>query len=255
MLEIQHYVEEFPSKHWDSRHFNAHIYKNVFDEKFFNLLKRAVLNLLDNKHLTFATHRTTFNFEGESKKIVSHRQNSREQEVVFDMTFEKDWWYQSKDTVKDWSNEYLRRNVNPVFYKYLHFFQNQYPYNEEPNVWIPFRMHINVLKYSRFLALHLDMNEQYFTVPAEDARAKSLTYYFDDHIDGYGGEFWTDTGFVFKPKRNHAISINGNETLHGVCANMNPNGLPRLAFTVRWAHKDDLYLPGSPDKAMYKLEW
>ena len=256
MLEIQHHVEEFPSKHWIQRHFAADIYKNVFDEKFFNQLKTCVLQLLKNNNLSFAIHRTTFNFNGEDKKIVSHKQNGREQQVVYDMTFERDWWYQTPNTIKSWSDNYLREKINPIFYRYLKFFENQPPYSNEPDCWIPFRWHINILTYNKFLMLHMDMNDQYFnTKGAENARARSLTFYFDDHIEGYGGEFWTDTGFVFKPKRNHAISINGNEALHGVCANMNPDGLPRLAFTVRWAHKDDLYLPGSPNKAMYKLEW
>lgn len=256
MLEIQHHVEEFPSKHWVQRHFTACIYKNVFDEKFFNQLKKSVLQLLDNNNLSFAIHRTTFNFEGQSKKIVSHKQNGREQQVIYDMTFEKDWWHQTSDTIKSWSDNYLIQKINPVFYRYLKFFEEQSPFNEDPECWIPFRWHINILTHSKFLMLHMDMNDQYFnTKGTEDARAKSLTFYFDDHVEGYGGEFWTDTGFVFKPKTNHAILINGNEALHGVCANMNPNGLPRLAFTVRWAHKDDLYLPGHPDKALYKLEW
>lgn len=256
MLEVQHYVEEFPSKHWVQRHFTADIYKNVFDEKFFNLLKRSVLQVLDSKTLTFQTSGTTFNFEGESKKVISHKQNGREQQVIYDMTFDREWWHQTTDTVKDWSNEYLRKNINPIFYKYLHFFESQPPFSDEPGAWIPFRFHINVLTYNKFLMVHLDMNDQYFnTKGSEDARAKSLTFYLDNHVEGHGGEFWTDTGFVFKPKKNHAILINGNEVLHGVCANMNPDGSPRLAFSVRWAHKDDLYLPGHPSKAMYKLYW
>jgi hypothetical protein len=76
-----------------------------------------------------------------------------------------------------------------------------------------------------------------------------------DHIEGYGGEFYTDTGFVYKPKRNSVLSINGNSCLHGVSANMDPAGKPRLAFSTRWCHKDDFYLPGHPDKTLYKLEF
>lgn len=256
MLDIQYIVDDKESKHWVKHHFAAYVYKNAFDDKFYNLIRRSVLQILENNNLSYAIHRTNFDFEGERKKIVSHNQNGREQQVVYDMTFDKEWWYQTPDTIKAWSDEYLRRNINPVFYKYLKFFETQPPYSNDPGCWIPFRWHINILTYTKFLLIHMDMNDQYFKgASATEARANSLTYYLDDHIDGYGGEFWTDTGFVFKPMRNHAISINGNEALHGVCANMNPNQLPRMAFTVRWAHKDDLYLPGHPDKALYKLEW
>ena len=54
---------------------------------------------------------------------------------------------------------------------------------------------------------------------------------------------------------NEGVLINGNASFHGINSNMNPNKTPRLAFTVRWAHKDDLYLPGSPDKALYKIDF
>jgi hypothetical protein len=115
---------------------------------------------------------------------------------------------------------------------------------------------MNILDYSKFLLIHTDMNDQYFNTPSTaEARARTLTFYLQDHVDGYGGEFWTDTGFVYKPMRNTALSINGNSCLHGVNANMNPDGKPRLAFSIRWCHKDDLYLPGSIDKALYKLDF
>ena len=78
--------------------------------------------------------------------------------------------------------------------------------------------------------------------------------YLYNHIEGEGGEFYTHNGFVYKPKENEAISINGNAVLHGVNSNMNSN-IPRLAFSVRWVHKDDLYLPGHPDKSMYTQEF
>lgn len=256
MVDVQYIVGEHVSKHWLKYPFTAHLYKNVVDDKFYELIKRAMLQTLEKNTLTYATHRTNFNFEGENLKIVSHKQNGREQQVIYDLTFQKDWWYQTPDTVKAWSDEYLKRNINPVFYKYLKIFEGLPPYSDEPDCWIPYRMHVNILTYGKSLNIHLDMNEQYFkTGDPVTARANSLTYYLEDHVEGYGGELWSETGFVFKPMRNHAIAINGNKSLHGVTANMNPNGLPRLAFTTRWAHKDDLYFPGHPDKAFYKLEW
>jgi len=256
-MEIVRHIDSQPSKHWDRDTLNVYIFKDVLDEKMFNLVERAVLQLLDqHKTVTYATHRTSFTFEGQNKRIVTHKQNDRDQEIVYDMTFEKDWWYQTNDTVKEWSEEYLKRNINPVFYKFIKFIEQQPPFNEDPGCWIPFRWHLNVLKYSKFLSVHTDMNEQYFnTTSTAEARARTVTFYLQDHTEGYGGEFWTYTGFVYKPKINSAISINGNSCLHGVNANMNPDGKPRLAFSIRWCHKDDFYLPGSPDKTLYKLDF
>ncbi len=256
-LEIEHFVDTVRSEHWDKDSLNVYIFKNVFSDQTYAQLERAVLQLLNqHKKVTFATHRTSFKFEGQSKRIVSHKQNNRDQEVVYDMTFEKDWWYQTNDTIKVWSDEYLKNNINPVFYKYLKFFEDQPPFNEEPGCWIPFRWHMNVLEHSQFLLMHTDMNDQYLnTFSTAEARGRTLTFYMQDHIEGYGGEFCTDTGFVYKPKKNSVLSINGNSCLHGVNANMDPSGKPRLAFSTRWCHKDDLYLPGHPDKALYKLEF
>lgn len=256
-LEIEHFVDPVRSKHWDKDILNVYMFKNVFNDQLYSQIERAVLQLLDqHKKVTFATHRTSFKFEGQTKRIVNHKQNDRDQEVVYDMTFEEEWWYQTKDTIKEWSEQYLKSNVNPVFYRYLKFFEDQPPFNEEPGAWIPFRWHINVLEHGKFLLLHTDMNDQYLnTHSTAEARARTLTFYMQDHIEGYGGEFWTDTGFIYKPKKNSVLSINGNSCLHGVNANMDPSGKPRLAFSTRWCHKDDLYLPGHPDKALYKLEF
>lgn len=255
-MKIEKFVGD-RSKHWGGDNVDALIFTEIFEPKFVNDLEKCILNLLDNrKTLTYLTHRTTFSFENQSKKIISHKQNNREQQVIYDLVFEKDWWYQTKDTVRDWANKHIALNVNPVFNKYLKFFETQPPFSDEPGCWVPFRMHMNLLEYSKYLAIHVDMNDQYFNTTSQaTAKARSVTFYFDDHIEGYGGEFWGEEGFVYKPKRNTALSLNGNSCLHGVAANLNPNQKPRMAFTTRWAHIDDLYLPGHPDKAFWKLDF
>jgi hypothetical protein len=94
------------------------------------------------------------------------------------------------------------------------------------------------------------MADRVFNTPSSNlARARTLTFYLHDHVNGEGGELYTHNGYVYKPKQNEAISINGNAVFHGV--NSNRSHTPRLAFSVRWIHKDDLYLPGDPDKSMY----
>lgn len=256
MTNITRYTHPIASKHFCKKPLDAYIYDNIFDDRYYTILKNAIVKQIEQPAISYGIHRTSFTFEGSNKKIVSHKQNARDQQVVYDLTFEEQWWHQTSATVFDWAIEHLKANINPIFYKFLHHFQTLSPFADEPNCWIPFRWHINVLHYSEFLMLHADMNDQYFNTPgAETARAKSLTFYLQDHVEGWGGEFWTDTGFIYKPKQNTAIAINGNEALHGINANMRPDKKPRLAFTTRWAHKDDFYLPGHPDKALYKLEW
>ena len=255
-MEVELFTDPVEQRHWGHDRFKAYIFTNVFDDKTLRDLLNTIKAQLTNKTLTYGTHRTTFSFEGKNNKIISHKQNNREQQVVYDLTFMKDYWYQTPDTIKEWSEVAIRNNANPIYYKYLKFFEQQPPFKGEAQDWIPFRLHINVLSYTKFLLLHTDMSSQYFnTKTCHDGRAYSLTFYLEDYVDGHGGELYTDTGFKYKPIKNSALCINGNSCLHGVAANMKPDMSPRLAFTVRWAHKDDLYLPGHPDKTLFKMDF
>lgn len=247
------------SKHFFEENIHAFIYEDIFDDAFYNKLKKSVELLFKNNTLTYKTHRTRFLFEGKKQKIVSHAQNAREQQVPFDLTFEYEYHFQTKETIKSWSDNWLINNLNPIHYRYLKFFENQKPFNEEPDAWIPIRWHSNIIGYTNYLALHFDMSNYMFnTYSCHTARAKSLTFYLFDHQRDLGGEFWSESGFVYKPKQNTALCINGNYNLHGVTANNDPSSgkkNPRMAFTTRWIHKDDLYLPGHPDKCLYKLDF
>ena len=248
-----------PTKHYFHQQLHVYIYEDVFDDKFYQKLRSAVISLFNRSTLTYKTHRTNFAFNGQTHKIVSHQQNAREQQVSFDLTFEPEYWYQTADTIKSWSNNWLMNNINPVFYRFIKFFENQKPFIDEPDCYIPYRWHSNILSYSKFLSFHSDMNDVYFnTHSTHVARARSVTFYLYDHVENMGGEFWAETGFVYKPKSNSAICVNGNGIYHGVNANVDPDSTkvnPRLAFTTRWAHKDDLMLPGHPSKTLYKLDF
>jgi len=255
-MKFELFIDPVTQRHWNHDRFRAYIFQDVFDDKTLTDLLNTVKAQLTNKTLTYGTHRTTFSFEGKQNKIVSHQQNNREQHIVYDLTMMKEYWFQTRDTIKQWSDINICNQVNPIFYKYLKFFESQPPMVDEPQNWIPFRLHINVLNYSKFLLIHGDMSPQFFNTKSHiEARAYSLTFYLEDYQDGHGGELYTDTGFNYKPIKNSALLINGNSCLHGVAANMKPDKSPRLAFTVRWGHKDDLYLPGHPDKSLFKLDF
>jgi len=255
-MYVEEYKEDKPNKHWQDLTQPLHTYKfsNVYDDHFYKSLKDTVISHLDQPdRSTYLTHRTSFTHNNKRVHIVSHNQNAREQEVVYDLTAEKDWWYQTSDTVVDWSWDNLRNSIHPVFFHHINNFRNQKPHDEN---WVPFRMHFNYLDYQSYLHTHTDMGDQFFNTPHKsEARARSLTFYLHDYVEGQGGEFYTLSGFVYKPKQNEAVSINGNGVIHGVNSNMSLDKKPRLAFTVRWAHKDDLYLPGSPEKSMYTMDF
>lgn len=259
MVDTVRVVQDARLGLWDRPGLDVFLHHDVLDELFFTQLKTQVQTLLNRgDKKTYLTHGTTFESDNKERKIISHAQNAREQNVIFDLTYDQEWYHQTSNTIKDYSNKKIRESAGPVFIKYLSIVETLEPFCQNKDEWIFYRMHINYLAYERMLSLHFDSNIMLFDVPNSDniydhrnARNRSVTFYMYDHVDGMGGEFWSLDGFVFKPKANSILNINGNQVLHGVTQNMNTD--PRLAFTVRVAHKDDLYLPGHPNKFLYDV--
>lgn len=238
----------------------GYIYENIFPLSNFNLLKKTIKSTIDNgDRKTFLTNGSKINFDNKKIKLISNAPNMREQVVLYDISYEKEWYYQTKDTIKYWSTDYLKKSLNPIIYKYIHILENLEPFNKNKDDWIFYRTHINYLEYGKGLSLHIDAGNQLFnkkispyTIDHSDCRLCSVTFYLYNHTPNMGGELWSPTGFVYKPKENSAICLtNGNRAIHGVSYNMNKD--PRLAFTIRVAHKEDLFLPGHPDKYLYDV--
>ena len=255
MISVTKFKEENNFNHWDLPALEGYMYDNVFDDQYHQKLKNHVEQILaNNSTKTFLTHGTIFKVKEEQRKIVSQSDNHREQNVIYDISFDIDWFYQTQDTIKQWATKKIYDTVDPYFAKFLNTMESLPPMSDEPHKWIPYRLHLNKLDYEEFLSLHIDCGFQiYKTYEAYDARVNSITYYLQDHQEGEGGELFSINGFVYRPKKNSAILINGNQAVHGINANMNKDKKKRLAFTTRWAYIDDLLLPGSPDLFIYKF--
>ncbi len=257
MTKIERIKEDIQVCHWDKPGLEGFIYYDVFEPFFFNSIKKLVNSILDlGETKTYLTHNTTFSVEGTTRKIISHAQNAREQCVIYDLSFTKDWYHQTTDTIKQWADDTLQKTVSPIFYKCVKVAEELEPIAQEKENWIFYRCHINYLESYKYLALHTDSAMQltkHFPGSLDHTKARmySLTLYLYDHIEGLGGEIFTPYGFSFKPKANSGILINGHRAYHGVSQNI--DSTPRLAFTFRLVHKDDLFLPGSPDKFLYDV--
>lgn len=257
VTSVKYFKENIKIHHWDRPGIEGYIYNDVFDLKFFNSLKKtihSILELGDTK--TYLTHSTVFNIDNQSKKIISHAQNDREQCVIYDISFLKDWYYQTSNTIKDWSDITIQNQVNPLFYRVIKKIEDLEPFNSNCKDWIFYRLHLNYLKSNKFLALHTDSAPhltKHFDgyIDHRMARMFSITFYLYDHVSNQGGEFFTPYGFSYAPRSNSAICVSGHKAIHGVTENKDTK--PRMAFTVRIAHKDDLFLPGSPDKFLYDV--
>lgn len=251
------FEEKTEITHFGKKSLRGFIYTDVFEPSFFRTIQNTVSShLISQDKKTYLTHGTTFNLNNNQVKIISNNPNGREQVVLYDLSFEKEWYYQTSDTIKDWSDDILKRSISPVFYKCIKVVEELEPFNSTRNDWIFYRTHLNYLAHKKLLSVHCDGGPQLtnvkndpYTVDHIEARMYSITFYLYDHIPNKGGEFFSPYGFVYKPKSNTAIAINGHQAFHGVTQNLNED--PRLAFTMRLAHKDDLFLPGSPDKFLY----
>lgn len=236
--------------HWNKPRLHAYIFENVLEAEHLAFLqKSAELIFKHNSTNTFLTHRTSFKVDNQKVKLVSHAQNKRKQHVLWDLYSDDEYHYQTIDTIKEWSKHKIQLLTNPIFPRTIHKFESMQPLALEPDAWIPVRCHMNVLTYDKCLNVHLDADPILFNKNSREARVQSMTFYLNEI--GLGGEFWANTGFVYKPKINSAIMINGNQIPHGVNNNMDPDKKTRLAFSCRWAHKDDLFLPGHPSKTLY----
>lgn len=251
-MKFRKFIEENNFQHWDQKPLSGYIYDGVFDLNFFNLLKNNVNQILSlETHTTFMTNNCVLNVDDQQYKLGSSIVFGRDQVVIFDYTFNLDWFNQTNESIRPWIMNQVNTDVGPIFNKVIDTVYNMEPFKQNPNDWVIYRLHLNHLKTNEFLTLHYDGNRAYINKAGNDTRLYSVTFYLHDHVPNMGGEIWSVNGFVYKPVANSAIAITGSSCLHGVTANM--DNKPRQAFTLRIIHKDDLYLPGSAESNIWSI--
>jgi hypothetical protein len=250
VISVEKFTEPVNYNHWECPALSGYIYSNVLEEHFFKSIKKEAATIVDSQNkFTYLTNALTYVDNGKTVKLGLNPSNGRYQNVLFDITYHQDYWYQTENTIQKWADDYIRETCSPKFVKFLKTMKTVEPFND--NKWIPYRLHINYLFTLEDLSLHLDTNTMLYK-DYENSKAFSLTYYLHNHKPNTGGELYSINGWSFKPKENVAVAINGHHVLHGVTRNINEE--TRLAFTTRWIHVDDMYLPGHPDKMLYKLD-
>lgn len=239
----------------DSLPLSGYVIYDFLDRPLFEKVKKLTYNIFEGGNTnTFLTHNTKFNFNEKEIKLAASGQSNRYQHVIFDYSLSNDWYYQTNATIHDYINQNLVNDISPLYYKVIKEIEKVPPFCNEVEKYVCFRQHLNVLTPGELLTLHLDGNPMLYNTPITlNARSLSVTYYMEDHTEGKGGELWSLNGFVYKPKANSLIIINGIQSMHGVNANMTDK--IRMAYTTRWAYIDDLYLPGHPDKFIYNINY
>ncbi len=251
MAEIVKYKHDVSWKHYDNVKLEGYIYKDVFPSILFQNIRNFIeSNIEDRNTKTFLMSGTEITFNNNKIKLFQHQQNDREQIVLIDQTFNKEWYYQTPDTIKKWSDANLLENINPQILSSVKHIEKLEPFSS--NEYVFNRIHINYLAPGKFLGLHRDGGMLPYKSWTDKSKLNySVTIYLYDHVEGLGGEFWGPCGFVYKPKANSALVVNGQYAVHGVTQNVSE--FPRLAFTIRASHISNLYLPGHPDKFLWDV--
>jgi hypothetical protein len=235
-------------------HLDGYIIKDIFNEKLFNTLHSHAVEMYEKQSTkNFGKHNTILHFEGKKLKLLQNAPANREIYLIYDIPTTEKYYYQTNETVRDYVFDYIRNNTHPAYVSATNVASKLDVFDDDCNKYVPLRCHFNWITYERFLAMHIDGHMNIWkTYSNKEARLYSFTIYLNEI--SYGGQFFTSTGFVYDPKPNTAIAINGTKIYHGINENKDIDKRPRLAFTIRFAHIDDLYLPGSPDKMLYKLQ-
>jgi hypothetical protein len=202
--------------------------------------------------------KSIYYYKGKARGVANQRTFSeRYDRKIVDLPEKEEWQHQTPESVYEWSYDQISKNVNPIIMRLIDRLVNCKPLVDEKDKWVPQRIILNRMDVGQNLGAHFDSEPSYYNCRMEEVRQYSVTMYLNEL--SHGGEFWIDSnieagypGFYYKPKPNTAFIFNGGYTWHGVNENQDKDGQSRRAFTIRFAHIDSLYLPGSPDKHLYK---
>lgn len=250
-IKVESFVEPNNYHHHNAPPLQGYIYQNVLPLNLLSRLKKEMKYIIDRPDKNTFMSRAHIHHVREKKVYEGvNLLAKRYQDVLFDLTYLPDYWYQTNDTLTDWAYNYIKNNVSPMFVKYIYTIKNCEPFDS--NLYVPYRLHLNYLPTGQGLTVHLDSNHMLFKKDYIKVRLISLTFYAETVPEGCGGELYSINGFVYRPIENTAIGINGSQTKHGITQNISDSS--RLAFTMRWAHIDDFFLPGHPSKHLWNVE-
>jgi hypothetical protein len=213
------------------------LHKNVLDNNHLESLRHYLMSIKDHEKATFEGR--TMNYNGSSFKLIGTN-HYRTYSKLWDLSFTKEFWDQTNDTVVAWAERNYSNHMHPAIRLLAGKIRNLEPFAGKD--WIIMRGIFNILEPGTELSPHVDANPYIYN--RITSKVYSATYYIDVE-DSEGGEFWDERGFFYKPKNNELLINIGNSVLHGVRAS---NKL-RLGITMRFYNPADLILGR---KLMYK---
>lgn len=156
------------------------------------------------------------------------------------------YYDQTNDTIAEWATTKYHQLMHPAIRHLANKILTVAPFSDYQGDWVILRGVFNYMNPGVELWPHADGAP--YVMDIFKYPTYSATYYAS--VEGNGGEFWDERGFIYKPI-NNSLLINkaqGIHWTHGVRA----SDQYRLGVTLRFVKATDLYLPGSIDQLLYK---
>lgn len=215
------------------------IYKNFLDSSTMVQIAHYLHNNSTNLRLNYEGRKINYQ---DKKFTLIGTNHYRPYMKLWDFSHEEGYWNNTRESVYSFVNLKYKSYLHPALRVLVSKVLCVNPLNSGRMIAI--RGIFNLLYPGVALDPHLDGGG--FIVDDNVSNIYSATYYIE--VDGLGGEFWDERGFVYKPEKNSLLINIGNKTTHGV----RESDKLRLGVTIRFVSSDDLILEGSVDSLLYK---
>jgi hypothetical protein len=217
------------------------IYQNFIDSNlhntivlYLNNLKNETVNNDEGRHIKY---------NGKNYRITDTVEKNP-YHLIWSLSYLPDYYDQTNETVVKWANNQYKQIMHPALRVLIEKLLSTKPFSDYPGEWVAMRGIFNVLGPNKELWPHTDGSSSLmdtFNYPTYSA-----TYYAS--VEGNGGEYWDERGYVYKPVNNSLLINIGSKTLHGVRA----SDQYRLGISIRFNRATDLFLPGNINNFLYK---
>jgi len=193
------------------------------------------------------TEGRNFNVNGGNVKLSGTAQRHNYTKI-WDISEYAEYYSQTKDTVVEFYQRKLQ-DITPGLRQFVSAIGRADIFDD--GEYVALRIFVNSFPNGQCMEVHLDGDKYKINVDVETDNLWSATFYLE--VSEEGGELWfPKLGIKHKPKLNSMVIFNGNKFYHGVTEVPNTYDGKRVSITVRYAKVDDLILPGSVDKFLYK---
>lgn len=215
------------------------IYQNFLDSSTMTQIGHYLRSNATNLRLNYEGRKINYQ---DKKFTLIGTNHYRPYMKLWDFSHEEEYWNNTNDSVYAFVNSKYKSYLHPALRVLANKILNVSPLHNKRMIAI--RGIFNLLYPGIALDPHLDGGG--FIVDDNIANIYSATYYLE--VDGIGGEFWDERGFVYKPVNNSLLINIGNKTTHGV----RESDKIRLGVTIRFVSVDDLILEGNVSNLLYK---